>query len=222
MDILVALGLTDLKVPATLSYDIGCQWGKKLVARWRATLPPELLPAFDFENDLEVKLPKMHIEGHQRACHCLYNLNYTTDAGRFCGECIERLWAVLNPAAPSTREMTPGRHADTLDMHLRAHNWRKHVRTGARSPILLMSARSRAFAGQNLAHKMLESIKLALELRQELDDLSDALRIANPEELPKWESAYATWKAGGRSAKPSPFEQTSSSESGNPVCACCC
>jgi hypothetical protein len=213
MDILVALGICDLKVPVTLSYDINCQWGKKLVARWRATLPPEILPGFDFENDLDVKLPKMHIKGHQRSCHCVYNLNYTADAGRFCGECIERLWAVLNPAAPSTREMTPGRRADALNMHLRAHNWRKHVRTGARRVAAPVRALIPVYAaGHSLAHKMLESMKLALELKEELDDLTDALRIANPKELPVSEAAYAAWKGGDRSAKPPPFEQKLSSE----------
>jgi hypothetical protein len=129
MDIFVALGLANMKVLVILSYNIGCQWHKRLVVRWAQTLPSWLRPTFDYVNQLVIKLPKMHIKGHQRACHCTYNLNYTTDACCFCGECIERLWSGLNPLAPSTCEMMPGRCADTLNMLLRAHNWRKHIRT---------------------------------------------------------------------------------------------
>jgi hypothetical protein len=56
-------------------------------------------PTFNYVMQLVIKLPKMHIEGHQRAGHCMYNLNFTVDTGRFCGECIEWMWATLNPLA---------------------------------------------------------------------------------------------------------------------------
>ncbi|KAJ7021123.1 hypothetical protein C8F04DRAFT_1274114 [Mycena alexandri] len=80
------------------SYDIICQWFKKL-----------------FERLL------------QHAVHLLFSLNFLLGAGQTDGEGIERPWANLGGVATSTREMGPGARRDTLDLHLGYWNWLKLI-----------------------------------------------------------------------------------------------
>ncbi|KAG1834036.1 hypothetical protein DFJ58DRAFT_735912 [Suillus subalutaceus] len=109
MDYLVFSALStfaNLKV-VNFSYDIACQWHKKLWSRV-PSLPLRL------QSDLIGKtyrffVPKFHLAAHIEAY----------------GEAPERGWANINRVATSTREMGPGARQDTLDDHFGDWNWKK-------------------------------------------------------------------------------------------------
>lgn len=87
------------------TYDIMCQF---FLNFWlRMPLLPRHLHLKIPQHNLTVKVPKTHLEAHQTSCHVPYLLNYTDGAGQTDGEGVERLWAWLNKAAPSVKEMGP-------------------------------------------------------------------------------------------------------------------
>lgn len=105
-----------------LSYDIACQWSKKLplrVAIYPAWLRPGHLRTVLY------LIPKFHLPAHIPLCRFLFSFNFTPRVGRTDGEAPERGWAASNGAAASTKEMGPGSRLDTLDDHFGDQNWRK-------------------------------------------------------------------------------------------------
>jgi hypothetical protein len=72
----------------------------------------------------------MHQLAHKEQCQAPYSLNFAPGVGRTDGEGIERIWAAINSAAPSTAEMGSGSRADTLDDILHFHNFKKYVGLG--------------------------------------------------------------------------------------------
>lgn len=111
-----------------VSYDIACQWNKKLCDRVNE-YPLELRTAF-WAMNISYVIPKYHISAHKQACQSPYSLNYLPHSARTDGEGIERGWAHINPIAMATREMGPGFRIDTIDDHWSAWNWRKIVGLG--------------------------------------------------------------------------------------------
>jgi hypothetical protein len=116
-------------VPIVLSYDINCQFSVNLWKRFE-TLPKDLKDTPTPPCDWTHCIPKMHILGHICICQLIYSLNYICGCGRTCSECIERMWALMNGIALSTREMRAGRRADWIDFHMGHHNYTKHCSTG--------------------------------------------------------------------------------------------
>jgi bacterioferritin-associated ferredoxin len=116
-------------VPIKHSYDINCQFAVHLWDRVK-TLPADLWNTPTPASDWTHCIPKMHIMGHIRRCQVLYSLNFIHGCGRTCGECIERMWALMNGIATSTREMRAGRRADWIDFHMGHHNYMKHCSIG--------------------------------------------------------------------------------------------
>ena len=108
-----------------ISYDIACQWLKKLWLRMQE-LPVHLHPTIASSN-FHVKIPKFHFDAHGKKDHAQYSFSYTSGVGRTDGEGIERLWGRLKPAAAQTIEMGPGARRDTLDDFCGFMNWRKVV-----------------------------------------------------------------------------------------------
>ncbi|KZV59243.1 hypothetical protein PENSPDRAFT_595836, partial [Peniophora sp. CONT] len=101
------------------SYDIACQWHKKLRRRLRS-ISPAFAGIYDGATQMLAKIwhfvvPKMHIEGHNEKCNGRYNFSWTRWVGQTDGEGCERVWAGANPAATSMREMGPGSMKDTID-----------------------------------------------------------------------------------------------------------
>jgi hypothetical protein len=201
MDLAVLAAVKNEATPPLITYDIGCQWGVHMARRWGTVMPEDLRPRFD-ANDVDVKVPKMHLDGHVALCHSDYNLNYTPGAGRTCGEGIERMWAVTNGLAPSTREMSPGHRADRIDQQLLYHNWKKHAHTGKQSTMRQPPGQADWAPGDTLAQKLLEVLPLAIEHQAELDDFTAALRQKHPDLLEGWKAAYVAWNAGDRSVSP--------------------
>lgn len=108
------------------SYDISCQWSKNLVKRIRS-YPTRLQLG---QQAIRYKIPKFHLPAHGDSCQTRYNFNFTRGAGRTCGEGIEQGWSAQNAASMSTKEMTPGYRAESLDNFWGAWNFRKTMGLG--------------------------------------------------------------------------------------------
>ncbi|KAJ7782955.1 hypothetical protein B0H16DRAFT_1709789 [Mycena metata] len=108
-----------------VSYDIICQWFKKLFERLLKM--PGAVRFIIVTALFRFVIPKMHIHSHTMACQLLFSLNFLLGAGQTDGEAIERPWANLGGVATSTREMGPGSRRDTLDSHLSYWNWSKLI-----------------------------------------------------------------------------------------------
>ncbi|KAF9486051.1 hypothetical protein BDN70DRAFT_988377 [Pholiota conissans] len=104
-----------------LSYDIWCQYSKKIKARFSKHFP-EVAPVLE---RLRGAVPKMHIKGHVLYCQLLWSFNYLPSSGETCGEAIEGSWAEHNQTAGSTKEMNHGHRHDTLDAFFGYWNWTK-------------------------------------------------------------------------------------------------
>ncbi|KAG1906246.1 uncharacterized protein F5891DRAFT_1125633 [Suillus fuscotomentosus] len=117
--VLVSFGLAVFN----LSYDIACQWHKKLWSR-NSTMPQRL--QFDYENKIvRFFVPKFHLKAHIQSYQTTFSFNFSKWVGRTDGEAPERGWADINRVATSTREMGPGNRRDTLDDHFGDWNWKK-------------------------------------------------------------------------------------------------
>ncbi|KAJ7741123.1 hypothetical protein B0H16DRAFT_1464665 [Mycena metata] len=108
-----------------VSYDIVCQWFKKLFDR--LVKMPAAVRFYIVAALFRFVIPKMHIHSHTMACQLLFSLNFLLGAAQTDGEGIERPWANLGGVATSTREMAPGSRRDTLDSHLNFWNWSKFI-----------------------------------------------------------------------------------------------
>lgn len=89
-----------------LSYDITCQYHKRLFVRME-DLPSSLHFNHD-DTEMHYAVPKYHLRNHGKDCQDTFSLNYIHGSGRTCGEGIETAWAHLNGIGTSTREMSPG------------------------------------------------------------------------------------------------------------------
>ena len=136
MDFVVFFALLGVILPwIVITYDIGCQWSKKLEKRMKE-LPTEMqIPE---TTQIDVKIPGWHINGHGEVCRNNFNLSYMEGAGRTVGEDIETTWAGTNSLAPSVREMGPAARHDTLNDHWNGWNFRKVV--GFRTFISLLDS----------------------------------------------------------------------------------
>lgn len=91
------------------AYDVSCQYEINLKQRMK-----EEFPELDV-SIIEFLIGKMHCLCHVEKCQWCYNLHFRNNVGRMDGEAAERLWAELNQAAGSTKQMTPGHRDETLD-----------------------------------------------------------------------------------------------------------
>ncbi|KAL4063761.1 hypothetical protein J3A83DRAFT_4361875 [Scleroderma citrinum] len=100
--------MTLLKV----SYDIACQWHKKLYQQMDKMLP--LLQLNLCDQDVTFLVPIFHLPAHIASY----------------GEEPENGLANLNPVALSMKDMGPNHHCDTLDDYFSDWNWKKLVGLG--------------------------------------------------------------------------------------------
>ncbi|KAG1747926.1 uncharacterized protein EDB91DRAFT_1235827 [Suillus paluster] len=169
-----------------ISYDIACQWHKKL---WHcmAAFPVsmQLLPAF---TTISFFIPKFHLPAHIDECQTSFSFNFKSGVGWTDGEAPERGWANINPVASSMKEMGPSVRRDTLDDYFGDSNWKKVVKLG---------------------HTMLNKLKDALPEQQDhhkaLDDLEEGLRGEYSAALAQWREQVEAWECDP--AKPNPFER---------------
>ncbi|TFY75854.1 hypothetical protein EWM64_g8158 [Hericium alpestre] len=110
-----------------LSYDIACSFHIRFFQRLREA--PDRLQ-FDFSGlTLQWAIPKFHLLAHGEKCQGPFSLNYMLGAVRTSGEGIESNWALTNPAALSTWEMSGASHHEVLNDVLGAINWEKTIKT---------------------------------------------------------------------------------------------
>jgi hypothetical protein len=131
MDFIVLYTLIGVITLLKLSYDIACQWSRNLKSRIPQFPPWMRIPAVIFIW-IQYVIPKFHIYGHGNKCQFRFSLNFLKFSARTNGEEPERWWAHINPLSMSTKEMSPGSRADTVDDHAAAWNFRKIIGLGRR------------------------------------------------------------------------------------------
>jgi hypothetical protein len=113
----------------TISYDISCQW-KRLFPERNSKMPADMRLPLD-NIAVQCALPVWHAGSHEEACQSANSLSYKPGVGRSDGEGVERTWAVLNPAAFHTKDMSKGNCVDTLEDKIDSHNFLKNLGLGA-------------------------------------------------------------------------------------------
>ncbi|KAG1836417.1 hypothetical protein F4604DRAFT_1886055 [Suillus subluteus] len=171
---------------ALLSYDIACQWHKKLWHRMSAF--PISMHLSHAVKTISFFVPKFHLPAHIEQCQTSFSFNFKNGVGRTDGEAPERGWANINPVASSTKEMGPGARRDTLDDYFGDSNWKKVV---------------------GLGHAMLHKIKNAFPERENhreaFEDLDDGLRGEYGPTLKQWREQVEAWEYDP--TQPNPFER---------------
>jgi Kyakuja-Dileera-Zisupton transposase len=112
----------------TVSYDIMCQYSKKLYQRIAAY--PQILHTLTPFPRYQLLVPKFHLAAHKQDCVWSFSYNYAIGVGRTDGEGVKCNWSTQNSLSGSTKKMGPGIHRDTLDDHFGDHNWWKIISIG--------------------------------------------------------------------------------------------
>ncbi|KAH7918389.1 hypothetical protein BV22DRAFT_1024674 [Leucogyrophana mollusca] len=182
-----------------VSYDIACQWHKKLWHRMTWLAPSNQL-------DYTAKLitffvPKFHLPAHVVPCHTKFSFNFIRGVGRTDGEAPERGWANINPVASSTKEMGPGNRRDTLDDHFGDWNWKKVVGLGATVLRKIQEAipeRNSHLENLRLLEESIESSRITASLAGGSTDEPVSILTSWRKEAEAWESDPT---------QPNPFEK---------------
>ncbi|KAG1817907.1 hypothetical protein EV424DRAFT_1472791 [Suillus variegatus] len=165
-----------------LSYDVACQWHKKLWTHMDS-MPPCL--HFARENKtIRFFVLKFHLNAHIQQCQTTFSFNCGKNVGRTDGEAPERGWANINRVASSMKEMGPGARRDTLDDHFGDWNWKKIT-----------------ILGRQMLRKIKQASSRAKVHREELHELE---RIIPAPSLSAWRSEIIAWEEDH--TKPNPFE----------------
>ncbi|KAJ7188428.1 hypothetical protein C8R46DRAFT_1205581 [Mycena filopes] len=112
----------------TLSYDIACQWKKRLSERMEKMLPHMRLPLATMQ--LQCTLPVWHAGSHDDDCNNANSLSVKPGVGKSDGEGVKRTWAVLNPVSYHTKDMGVGNREDHLNDKIDNHNFLKNLGQG--------------------------------------------------------------------------------------------
>lgn len=97
----------------TISYDIACQFHKKLWQRHEHL--PEALRVDRRKTKIKFAIPKFHLPAHHTACHTKFAFNFMFGAGLNEGEWVERDWSELNWLGNIVATMMTGRRQDTIN-----------------------------------------------------------------------------------------------------------
>ena len=175
-------GSEDL-VEHVLTYDVGCEYIAKILARWdQWKLPPEQKKIIE---ELKILLPQMHILAHQESCQREYCLGYKQGCGQSNGETPEQGWAEHNAVGGCTKEMNGGCRHDIICDHFNRWNWHKNVTRGTLpSPHLSWDVLTRHIVtARYIASKIKEL--LLLQLKQTMD-LAALTEEAGLEVVKQW------------------------------------
>jgi hypothetical protein len=191
MDYMFFSALRHVTAPFKLiSYDIACQWSKRLPHR--ALAAPHGLRTVIDNVTTRYAIPKFHAPAHGPQCQSKFSLNFLRDVGRTYGEGVESIWAHLNGTAVSTREMSPAFRHETLNAHFSAWNWLKILGLGS-----------------YFAMKLDEAGKQAVVHDEALQSFEEAL---SPEDVAGWVIWIDDWDRG--STKKDPYEEPEGGEYG--------
>ncbi|KAG1855622.1 hypothetical protein F4604DRAFT_1932270 [Suillus subluteus] len=183
-----------------LSYNIACQWHKKLQDRIPG-LPIKLQPSEQQDPLSEMSstpakktfnffVPKFHLAAHIEAFQTAFSFNWTLGVGRTDGEAPERGWANINHVATSTKEMGPGSHREILDDFFGDSNWKKTT-----------------VLGRIMSHKLKEAVKAMHEHRLAFEELENSIRESDlgVSSLATWKAEIEAWETDH--TNPNPFER---------------
>ncbi|KAG2111751.1 hypothetical protein DEU56DRAFT_935828 [Suillus clintonianus] len=169
-----------------ISYDIACQWHKKL---WQRMKGFPLSMHFNFvSRAVSFFVPKFHLPAHIEKCQTTFSFNFKRGVGRTDGEAPERGWANINPVASSTKEMGPGARRDTLDDFFGDSNWKKIVGLGT-----------------TMLRKMKEALPERANQQAALNDLEEGLKDEYGDILNQWRLQVEAWEDD--QSQPNPFER---------------
>ncbi|KAG1818253.1 hypothetical protein EV424DRAFT_1324062 [Suillus variegatus] len=183
MDYLVFSALLAFTVTMiNVSYDIACQWHKKLWTRMEG-MPSRLHIPRD-SMTIRFFVPKFHLKAHIDACQRNFSFNWSKHVGRTDGEAPERGWSNINRVATSTKEMGPGSRRDTLDDHFGDWNWKKVT---------------------SLGRTLLRKIRNAIKWKKEHEEgLAELERTIQPTLVLQWRKEVEAWEEDN--SQPNPFE----------------
>lgn len=121
----------------TVSYDVACQYCKKLCERlgkircvrvvWAGA---QRFLSLANVGAVSYVVPKFHLAAHKIWCQVRLAFMWLLGTGLSDGEAPERVWASANPASTSLREMGPGGMNDVMDDMAGSWNWRKLCEIG--------------------------------------------------------------------------------------------
>ncbi|KAJ7722085.1 hypothetical protein B0H16DRAFT_1737899 [Mycena metata] len=165
----------------TISYDIACQWKKKLPERM-GRLPKKLqlsLKEFTFQ----CALPVWHAGSHNEDCKNDNSLSFKRGVGTSSdGEGVERTWAVLNPVSYHTRDAGQGQRVDVLEDKIDNHNFLKNIGQGdalQRKLIVAIAERARQVAEFRVVSSAV-SQEVRREWKQQIADWEEDPSKPNP------------------------------------------
>ncbi|KAG1855591.1 hypothetical protein F4604DRAFT_1883229 [Suillus subluteus] len=160
------------------SYDITCQWYKKL---WNHMPSLPLALHLDHSNKvINYFVPKFHLDAHIKSCQTKFSFNWTPWVGQTDREAPERGWANINHVTASMKEMGPGARWDTLDDHFGDWNWKKISGFGRR----MLRKIKEAVEVENDHHAALQELEGSIES----SELSAASIIEWQNEVKAWEA----------------------------------
>ncbi|KAI9568358.1 hypothetical protein HD554DRAFT_2205055 [Boletus coccyginus] len=166
-----------------VSYDIACQWNKRLWERM-LTLPASLHIS-PTKMSITFLILKFHLLAYIKKCQMAYSFNFVCGVDQMDGEAPEWGWANINPIASSTKEMGPGAWHDTLDDFFGHVNWKKYV---------------------GMPKSMLKALKEAIsrctEYQVALSQLKKGLAQDHSEELVHWRVQVETWEKDPSNTNP--------------------
>ncbi|VDB94346.1 unnamed protein product [Peniophora sp. CBMAI 1063] len=180
------------RAPTVLvTYDIACQWHKKLHERLeKIPAQREIYAGAMAMLDLILKdkalfcVPKFHLYAHKLLCQINYAIGWTIGTGALDGEGCERCWSGTNGAASSLREMGPGTMHDTMDDICGSWNWVKVCGMGI-----------------SLAERMWRAVMEGRTQSAIFTEFTDAIKSEEPEAVEIWTKKVENWEEKPKKSK---------------------
>lgn len=208
MDYILFSSLSGMKLQrVVITYDIACQWSRRLKTRMQDL--PDRLHIPDHV-DVRVAVPSWHINGHGKTCQERYNVSYMPEVGRLCGDEIEQTWWTTNGLGVSIREMSPAGRHEVVNDHWNYFNMRKII--GFRAFLSVIYSLTKLTLtifqiGLRFSRKLKEAVEMS-ELHQENFEMFSA--TFNDEAVMQWEEMTLAWEKD--QMKPNPYEEKDSGE----------
>ncbi|KAJ7675296.1 hypothetical protein B0H17DRAFT_1207804 [Mycena rosella] len=177
MSVLVGFTLMML----TLLYDIACQWKTTLPER-NEKMPKVLRLSLE-KFTLQCALPVWHAGSHNEQCQDDNSLSFKPGVGKSDGEGVERVWAVLNPAAYHTKDAGCGQRVDVLEDKIDSHNFLKNIGQG-----------------DALQRKLIVALA---ERQRQVAAFKEVNETVEPEVIRAWKKMIASWLKDP--TKPNPY-----------------
>ncbi|KAJ7472821.1 hypothetical protein FB451DRAFT_1036375, partial [Mycena latifolia] len=181
-----------------ISYDIACQWKKRMEER-NTKMPRRL--RLDFTKfTYQCALPVWHVSSHNEECKNNNSLSFKTGTGKSDGEGVKRVWAVLNPAAFHTKDAGVGQRVDVLEDKMDSHNYLKNIGQGKSE----CYGASYNCTGDALQHKLIVAIA---EREHQVDGFKEVNATIDQNVRREWEKMIEEWLKDP-ATKPNPYTLT--------------